>query len=295
MERNSTERNAHDKWIRLQTYLQSLGCVAVAFSSGVDSTFLLQAARNVLGDHVIAVTANPYSFPGRELEEAKAFCRERGIRHLICEFNELEIDGFCENPPDRCYLCKRGLFQEMQKMAQQQGITHVAEGSNMDDRRDYRPGLLAVSELGIKSPLREAGLYKEEIRLLSKEMGLPTWEKPSFACLATRFAYGERITREKLAMVERAEQLLFDQGFRQARVRIHGGMARIEVLPEELQKLIEPEIREEIVSKLKSDGFAYVSVDLEGYRTGSMNDTLQIEEPAECAISSPICYTDKRT
>ena len=252
---NSTEQCAHDKLIRLQDYLQSLERIAVAFSGGVDSTFLLKAAQDVLGDCVIAITATPYSFPGRELEEAKAFCKEMGIRHFVCEINELEIDGFSENQPDRCYLCKKDLFEKMQKIALEKGISHVAEGSNMDDTGDYRPGLLAVSELGIKSPLREVGLDKEEI--------------------ATRFAYGERITREKLAMVERAEQLLFDKGVRQVRVRIHGRMARIEVLPEELEKLTGQDIREEIVSKFKSDGFTYVCIDLEGYRTGSMNETLQ--------------------
>lgn len=274
-EMNDTEQEVHDKLEKLKTYLQSLGRVAVAFSSGVDSTFLLKVAQDVLGGSVIAVTAKPHSFPSRELEETKAFCRERGIRHYIVELNELEIDGFSQNPPDRCYRCKKELFGRMKKIAQEQNIPYVAEGSNMDDNGDYRPGMAAVSELGIKSPLREAGLYKAEIRRLSKEMGLPTWEKPSFACLSSRFAYGESITEEKLAMVERAEQTLFEKGFRQARVRIHDRMARIEVLPEELGRLIENGTREEIVSALKSYGFTYISMDLEGYRTGSMNETLQ--------------------
>lgn len=259
---------------KLKAYLQSLGHVAVAFSSGVDSTFLLKVAQDVLGDNVIALTAKPYSFPDRELEEAKSFCAGRGIRHFVYRFNEFGIDGFSKNPPDRCYLCKRALFSKMLEIAQGYNISCVAEGSNMDDNGDYRPGMKAVAELNIKSPLREAGLYKKEIRALSRKMGLSTWEKPSFACLSSRFAYGECITEEKLQMADRAEGLLFDKGFSQARVRIHGRMARIEVLPEELEKLVVKDIRQEIVLKLKEYGFTYVSVDLEGYRAGSMNEML---------------------
>lgn len=275
MEKNSGAGwDTEDKLTRLKTYLKSLGSVAVAFSGGVDSTFLLRVAQDVLGEHVIAVTAKPCSFPDRELEEAKAFCTKMGIRQIVCEFNEFEIDGFCENPPNRCYLCKKELFGQIIGIAHEQNISYIAEGSNMDDNGDYRPGMMAVEELGIASPLREAGLYKEEIRRLSKEMGLPTWKKPSFACLSSRFAYGEHITEEKLAMVDHAEQLLFDKGFRQARVRIHGSLARIEVLPEELGRFADKDIRREIVTELKTYGFTYVSVDLEGYRTGSMNEIL---------------------
>lgn len=270
-----TEQSTQDKLVQLKANLKSMGRVAVAFSGGVDSTFLLKVAQDVLGDNVIAVTAKPYSFPDRELEEAKTFCREMGIRHFIFEFNEMEIDGFSENQPNRCYLCKREIFERIEEIAREQEISYIAEGSNMDDDGDYRPGLMAVSELGIKSPLRQAGLYKEEIRDLSKELELSTWEKPSFACLSSRFPYGEEIMAEKLSMIDRSEQLLFDKGFRQVRVRIHGRMARIEVSPEELEKLIEKDTREEIVSKLKSYGFAYVSIDLEGYRTGSMNESLR--------------------
>lgn len=268
------EQDMYYKLEKLKSYLQALERVAVAFSSGVDSTFLLKVSQNVLGDNVIAVTAKPYSFPDRELKEAKAFCRERGIRHYIYELNELAIDGFCQNPPDRCYLCKKELFKKMINIAKEHAVFSIVEGSNLDDTGDYRPGLKAVAALGIKSPLREAGFYKEEIRTLSKEMGLPTWKKPSFACLSSRFAYGEKITEEKLDMVDRAEQLLLDCGFHQIRVRIHGNMARIEVLPEELEMLVEKNMRKEIVSKLKAYGFTYVSVDLEGYRMGSMNEEM---------------------
>lgn len=276
-EHKDTVQNISDKLQKLRTYLESLRSIAVAFSGGVDSTFLLKVGQEVLGDRVIAVTAAPHSFPKRELAEVKTFCEEMGIRHFVCDFNELEIHGFCDNPPNRCYLCKKELFGALIKKAEEQNIQTVADGSNMDDNGDYRPGMRAISELGVKSPLQEAGLYKEEIRKLSQEMGLPTWKKPSFACLASRFPYGELITEEKLAMVEQAEQWLFDQGFRQMRVRIHDRMARIEVLPEEFHKLTERAVREELVEKLKFYGFTYVSMDLEGYRTGSMNEILQDE------------------
>ncbi len=261
-----------EKMRNLETYLQSLGSVAVAFSGGVDSAFLLKAAKEVLGENVVAVTANIHSLPARELEEAKTFCIENGIRHIVSDFDELAVRGFCENTPDRCYLCKRELLKQIIYIAGESGIEYVVEGSNMDDEGDYRPGMAAVAELGIKSPLREAGIYKKEIRSMLKEMGLSVWKKPSFACLSSRFAYGEQITKEKLLMVERAEEFLFDKGFSQTRVRIHGRLARIEVLPEDLERMTQKNLREEIVTKFKSYGFIYVSLDLQGYRMGSMNE-----------------------
>lgn len=265
------------KYENLKQYLQQLGSLAVAFSGGVDSTFLLKTAKEVLGDHVIAVTARSCSFPERELCEAKAFCEKENIKHIVCESEELEIEGFRQNPKNRCYLCKKELFEKIWEIAKKHDIAYVAEGSNMDDNGDYRPGLQAVAELGVKSPLREAELYKQEIRELSKTLGLPTWDKQSFACLSSRFVYGETISEEKLRMVDKAEQLLLDLGFHQVRVRIHDKMARIEILPEEFEKMIQPDIRSQITTEFKKYGFTYVSMDLTGYRTGSMNETLHNE------------------
>ena len=267
-----------DKQEELEKLLESYKRVAVAFSSGVDSTYLLKMARKVLGENVIAVTASSCSFPKRELEEAKTFCRENGIRHIVVESEELDIDGFRQNPKNRCYLCKHELFEKIRSIAKENGIETVVEASNTDDDGDYRPGLVAVKELGIESPLRHVGLSKKEIREYSKELGLPTWNKQSFACLSSRFVYGETISEEKLAMVDQAEQLLLDMGFHQLRVRIHDKLARIEVQPSEFEKIMQEENRTKICHTLKQYGFTYVTLDLQGYRTGSMNETLSAEE-----------------
>lgn len=273
-----TDRILKEKYDKLKDDLAAMGSAAAAFSGGVDSTFLLFAAKEALGDNVIAVTAASYLFPARELGEAKAFCAELGIKQIIVPARELEIEGFAQNPVNRCYLCKKDLFGKIKKTAEEQGMNAVAEGSNLDDTGDYRPGLAAIDELGIRSPLRETGFTKAEIRALSAVLGLPAKDKPSFACLASRFPYGETISEEKLGMVDRAEQYLLELGFRQFRVRIHGGnLARIELLPEEFDRFMRDEVRVPVCERLRELGFAYVSLDLQGYRTGSLNETIAEE------------------
>ena len=263
------------KYDRLTEYLASFGNLAVAFSGGVDSAFLLYAAHDALGDKALAITATAQSFPKREGDEAAEFCANRGIRQAFVEFDEFSVEGFADNPPDRCYICKKALFTRMLAIAAEEGCMALAEGSNLDDNGDYRPGLRAIAELGVKSPLREIGFTKQEIRDLSEHFGLPTWNKQSFACLASRFPYGDRITDEKLEMVGRAEQLLLDLGFKQLRVRIHGDVARIELRPEDFDSFMSEEVRQRVYSEFKKYGFSYAALDIMGYRTGSMNEKLK--------------------
>ena len=274
MSAKTEQMTLNDKYDFLKSYIKELGSVAVAFSSGVDSTLLLKVAHDELGDKCIALTGSSESFPQTEQEESNSFCEKEGIQQVLFFSNELQNEDYAKNPKDRCYHCKHILFSTMQKLAKENGVSYVLEGSNVDDLGDYRPGLNAIAELGIKSPLREAGLTKDEIRQLSKQLDLPTFQKQSFACLASRIPYGERITAEKLKRIEEAEDFLKKKGFSYYRVRIQDKLARIEVLPKDIERFMEENLRNEVVAYFKQLGFLYVTLDLQGYRTGSMNEVL---------------------
>jgi len=266
------------KFQKLKDSIRGLGSVAIAYSGGVDSTFLLKVAADVLGNKVIAITAKSTTYPEREFKEAVKYIGDIGAKHIVIISEELEIEGFAKNPIDRCYFCKKELFSKVRKVADDNNINAVLDGSNADDVSDYRPGMKAANELKVISPLKDAGLTKDNIRELSKRLGLPTWNKPAFACLSSRFPYGNEITVEKLSMVERAEQFLLDLGFRQIRVRHHGDIARVEVNVEERSKFFNIEMMDKVANELKSIGFKYVTLDLLGYRTGSMNEVLSEKE-----------------
>lgn len=262
----------------LQENIRRMDSVVVAYSGGVDSTFLLKAAHDVLKEKAIAVTVESSIFPERELREADRFAKALGIRHIVIALDALAIEGFADNPVDRCYLCKHNVFSRIMEVASQNEIKYIADGSNIDDLSDYRPGRKAIEELGITCPLQDASMTKNDIRILSRQMDLPTGDKPSFACLASRFPYGEKITKEKLGIIDRLEQYLMDGGFRQVRVRHHGDIARIEVAADERSKFFDTGLMDRIDEKFKENGFVYVTLDLRGYRTGSMNDVIKTEK-----------------
>lgn len=259
---------------KLMEILGTMDEAIVAFSAGIDSTFVLACANEALGDRVLAVTAASETFPERELREAIDLAKRIGVRHEVIEIKEMENPHFVANNPDRCYHCKAGLYSRLTAMARERGIRHVLDGANMDDLGDYRPGRQAAKDYEIRSVLQEADFYKEELREVAREMGLPNWDKPSFACLSSRIPYGNLITLEKVGQLDRGEDKLRQLGFRQIRVRHHDKIARVEVLREELAQAIE--YADEITEILKGEGFAYVTLDLQGYRSGSMNETLKV-------------------
>ena len=250
--------------------------VLVAFSGGVDSTLLLKVAQDVLHDKVLAVTAFSATYPQREEQSARDIARELKAHHECITTHELDSAQFTQNPTNRCYFCKRELFSQLQLIAQKKGYRYIVEASNRDDEKDFRPGFQAVKELGVRSPLREAGFTKEEIRQLSKRLKLTTFDKPSLACLASRFPYGQSIDKQKLHMVEQAEEYLYSLNFKQCRVRHHGSIARIEVEPEDIERLYDPTVRKGIAREFKKLGFTYITLDLEGFRSGSMNEPLEV-------------------
>ena len=282
----ATSREEKEK--KLAVLLEKCMPLAVAFSGGVDSTYLLHEAVKAGKEKVTALIMKTPSVPERELDEAVAFCKSRGISFFVLPADPFSAAGFRENGRDRCYICKHFLFSALLEKAKEEGIPFVADGTNADDRKEFRPGLRALKELDIRSPLAEAGLTKKEIRELSEKEGLPTWNKPSFSCLATRFPYGEELTVEKLRRTEAAENLLADLGFTQRRVRVHGNLARIEVLPAEIPLLLER--RDMISSRLEELGFLYTTVDLKGFRSGSM-DTAAVTKNTE---AEDIKHEDER-
>lgn len=270
--------NLGEKKERLLRILAGMDRALVAFSGGLDSSFLLAVAKEALGDKVVAATASSPIHPMRELEIARKFCMEQGIKHLVFESREMSIDRFLENPPDRCYWCKRAMLIQLKEMAEREGLGPILHGLNKDELRDYRPGNRAAQELGIRAPLLEAGLGKREVRAISKSMGLSVWNKPPSGCLATRVPYGQRITREKLAMVEQAEEFLLALGFEEVRVRHHGEMARVEVGQEAIYRLLTPGLRKDLVAHFRGLGFLYVALDIEGFVSGKMNRSLVKED-----------------
>ena len=266
--------DTEEKLRKLRDNIKAIKSVVVAFSGGVDSSLVAKVCYDVLGDKAIAVTARSETYPAYEYEEAKKIAKEIGILHMTIDTSELGIKGFADNPPNRCYFCKSELFGKLKEIARAKGYKNVADGANYDDTNEYRPGSDAAKELEVRSPLKESGLRKADIREISKFLGLSNWDKPSYACMSSRFPYGESITEEKLAIVSEAEKYLRGIGLKQFRVRHHDTIARIEVLPKDIPMLLQNGRRTELVKKFKEIGYKYITIDMEGYRSGSMNEVL---------------------
>ena len=263
-----------EKEQKLRRMIREMGSMAIAYSGGVDSTYLFKIAADEIGSNALAVTASSPAYPARERQRAQELARQIGARQITIESKETEIPQFVQNPPNRCYYCKLDLFQHIAEIAVAEELSWLVDGSTHDDLDDHRPGMAALKQMQVRSPLRECGFTKDDIRQRSKELGLPTWNLPSFACLASRFPYGTTITEEALRQVDLAESALYDLGFRVIRVRHHGDTARIEIGQDEINRLLEGDLRNRVVEAIKEAGYKYVSLDLEGYRTGSMNEVL---------------------
>jgi len=269
---------AEEKLSKLKEVVSKLESVVVAFSGGIDSTLVAKVCYDTLKDSSMAVTARSETYPDFEFKESQELAREIGIKHMVVDTSELAIEGFANNPPERCYFCKTELFGKLKEIAKEHGFLYVADGANLDDTQEFRPGLKASKELNVRSPLKEAGLAKEDIRKVSKLLNLPNWNKPAYACLSSRFPYGQSITEEKISMVSEAEKYLRDLGLIQFRVRHHETIARIEVLPEDIHTLTNSPAKEDLTARFKEIGFTYVTLDLTGYRSGSMNEVLSETE-----------------